>query len=118
MKLSDTPAVDVEVRVDAPPERVWKLATDLTRMGEWSPENMGGEWIDGANGPVVGARFRGKNQHPAVGQWETVAVVTEVDAPHCFAWIVGEPDNPSATWRFDLEPDGDGTRLRQHVTIG
>jgi uncharacterized protein YndB with AHSA1/START domain len=35
--------VSVSRDVSATPEEVWKLITDLPRMGEWSPENKGGE---------------------------------------------------------------------------
>ena len=34
------------------------------------------------------------------------------------AWHVSDPAQPSAQWRFELEPLGSGTRLRQHVTMG
>jgi hypothetical protein len=30
-------------------------------MGDLSPECVSCEWIDGATGPTVGARFRGRN---------------------------------------------------------
>jgi hypothetical protein len=33
-------------------------------MGELSPECRRCEWIAGATGPAVGARFKGTNQHP------------------------------------------------------
>ena len=35
-----------------------------------------------------------------------------------FGWVVGDPDHPSAAWRFTLEPDGDGTVLRQWMRMG
>ena len=35
-----------------------------------------------------------------------------------FAWVVGEPDNPSAQWRFTLEPTEGGTRVRQWMRMG
>jgi hypothetical protein len=31
---------------------------------------------------------------------------------------VGDPDNPSTTWRFTLEPVDGGTELRQWAQIG
>ena len=37
--------VSVERDIAAPPEKVWALISDMTRMGEWSPEARGGEWI-------------------------------------------------------------------------
>lgn len=48
--------------IAAAPERVWALVSDVTRTGEWSPENVGGTWLDGARGPAVRARFRGSNR--------------------------------------------------------
>ena len=53
MRMSDRPTVDVEIFVAASPTRVWKLVTNLDRMGQWSPEYQGGEWIDGAPGQEV-----------------------------------------------------------------
>jgi uncharacterized protein YndB with AHSA1/START domain len=115
MKFADSPQVDVDVYVDAPPEQVWGLVVDLTRMGEWSSENKGGEWVDGE--PALGTRFRGRNQREDFA-WETVSVVTQFDPPRCFEWKVGDPDNASATWRYELAPDGAGTRLKQTAVMG
>ena len=116
MKLSDAPSVEVETVVAAPVAVVWSLASDLPRMGEWSPENMGGHWE--SDGPGVGAQFRGRNRHEAIGEWETTAVVTEYEPPSRITWIVGSADVPSATWTFALESHGEDTRLRQKATIG
>ena len=50
----DLPGVEVEIFVDAPPQRVWELVTDIVLLGEWSPEYDGGEWLDSAAGPRGG----------------------------------------------------------------
>jgi hypothetical protein len=31
---------------------------------------------------------------------------------------VSDPSEPSASWRFELSPDGDGTLLRQSMRMG
>ena len=49
----------VTVHIDAPPEAVWALVSDVTQIGKYSPETFEAEWLDGATGPVVGAKFRG-----------------------------------------------------------
>ncbi len=54
--------VKVTKHINASPEAVWNLVTDLTRMGDWSPENKGGNWVKGATGPEVGAKFKGVNR--------------------------------------------------------
>src|SRR5688572_17616666 len=62
MRMSDRPTVDVCIHIEAPAARVWQLVTDIVLMGQWSPEYQGGEWLDGASGPTVGARFKGRNK--------------------------------------------------------
>ena len=46
------------LKIDAPPEKVWGLVSDITKMGEYSPEVIEAEWIDGATGPTVGAMYQ------------------------------------------------------------
>jgi carbon monoxide dehydrogenase subunit G len=47
----------VSIRIQAPPEQLWAMIADVTRVGEWSPETVSAEWVDGAAGPAVGAKF-------------------------------------------------------------
>ena len=37
--------VSVTTEIAAPVEQVWAMVSDLTRMGEWSPENEGATWL-------------------------------------------------------------------------
>jgi uncharacterized protein YndB with AHSA1/START domain len=48
-----TTPVSVSVEIKAPVAKVWAMITDLPRMGEWSPENQGGEWMKGATTAAV-----------------------------------------------------------------
>jgi uncharacterized protein YndB with AHSA1/START domain len=117
VKYADGPTTEVEAEVDAPVERVWALVTDIDLPARFSSEFQGARWLDG--GPALGARFVGRNQHPAAGTWETTCVVTVCTPHRTFEWAVGDPDFPSARWRFDLEPQaGGGTRLRQWMQMG
>jgi uncharacterized protein YndB with AHSA1/START domain len=100
---------EASVTIGADPERVWALITDITRMGEWSPENKGGRWARGATGPAEGARFVGFNAHGWV-RWRTHCRVVECAEPERFAFTVAEN---GMTWGWRLEPDGAGTRLTQ-----
>jgi Polyketide cyclase / dehydrase and lipid transport len=115
---ADCPAVAAEVYIEAPPGRVWDMVSDIFVMTGLSSELQEVAWLDGATGPAVGHRFTGRNAHPEVGEWETVSTITECDEPHRFAWAVGDPSRPSATWRFTLRPDGAGTRLEQWMQMG
>ena len=62
------------IDIAAPCDKVWGMVSDVTRMGQWSPETVSGEWLDGAGGPAVGARFRGRNKRR--GPWTTTSRVT------------------------------------------
>jgi hypothetical protein len=49
----------VTVHMNASPDDVFALVSDVTRIGRYSPETFEAEWIDGATEPKVGAKFRG-----------------------------------------------------------
>jgi uncharacterized protein YndB with AHSA1/START domain len=121
---ADCPTAAAEVYIEAPPERVWGMVSDIFLMPELSSELQAVAWLDGTpehqagDGPAVGRQFTGRNAHPAMGEWETVSTVTECDPPRRFAWAVGDPAHPGATWRFTLEPEGQGTRLEQWYQMG
>ncbi len=116
MKYADGPTVEVDVLVAAPIERVWALVCDIELPARFSGEFLGAEWLD--DGPAVGARFAGRNQHEAIGEWETTSFVARYDPPRAFEWAVTDLEQPSASWWFELVEEGDGTRVRQGMRMG
>jgi len=117
-RYADQPVVEVATWVDAPPERVWPLVSDVTSMPGLSNELQAAEWLDDVREPVVGARFRGRNQHPMLGEWETTSQVVECEQPAVFAWAVEGAGGTMATWRFRLDPKDGGTEVTQWVRMG
>ncbi len=117
MRYADSPTTEASVYVDAPPERVWPLVTDIALIAELSEELQEVEWLEGA-GPALGRTFRGRSAHPQVGEWETVSTVVEFDEGAAFAWAVMDTENPTATWRFTLTPTAGGTEVRQSARMG
>jgi uncharacterized protein YndB with AHSA1/START domain len=115
---ADAPTVAVHTRIEASPERVWALVSDIGLMAKLSRELQEVEWLDGVTGPGVGHRFVGRNAHEALGTWETTSTVIEYDEPRRFAWAVGDPGHPWSVWRFTLSPDGSGTVLEQWTQMG
>ena len=68
----------VTVHMSAPPDEVWALVSDVTRIGSYSPETFEAEWLDGATGPAVGAKFRGHVKRNGKGPvYWTECVVTD-----------------------------------------
>ena len=116
MRYADGPTAEAEVVIDAPVERVWALVTDIDLPARFSPEFVGGAWLD--EGPALAARFVGRNRHEALGEWETTSWVNRYEPLRSFGWAVSDPDEPSATWWFELEEDDAGVRLRQGARMG
>ena len=84
-------------RLSHPPERVWRAITEADELARWFPDTIEGEF-----GPAAEVRFPKFVEMglPSVGR------VTDFDPPRLLAYTWG----PS-TLRFELQPDGDGTRL-------
>jgi uncharacterized protein YndB with AHSA1/START domain len=108
----------VTVHMDAPPDRVWDLVSEVTRIGSYSPETFEAEWLDGATGPEVGARFRGHVKRNGKGPiyWTSCTVLASEPGRE-FAFGVGARDKPLNTWRYRLEPAGDGTDVTESFEL-
>jgi hypothetical protein len=78
---------EVSLHIDASPDSVYDLVTDVTRMGEWSPETTRCRWLDSATGPVVGARFKGTNRR-LMFRWSTKPRVVAANRGREFAFVV------------------------------
>jgi hypothetical protein len=100
------------------PDDVYAMASDVTRMGEWSPVCRACWWDDGA-GPRVGAWFTGRNE-TADRTWETRSQVVAAGASGAtgeggvpgreFAW---EVNDGRVRWGFRVDAEAGGTRLTQ-----
>ena len=118
-RYADSPTMEVSTEIDAPVAVVWALVADITTPARFSSELQTATWVPPADGPALGAWFRGRNEHAAIGTWETECLVGWYEAERVFGWHVGEPETASASWRFELEPlDGDRTRLTQWAQMG
>jgi len=108
----------VTVHMIAPPERIWELVSDVTKIGKYSPETFEAEWLDGASGPAVGAKFRGhvrrNGKFPIY--WTTCTVLASKPGQE-FGFGVGPADKPLNVWRYRLEPSGDGTDVTESFEL-
>ncbi|SDM43384.1 Polyketide cyclase / dehydrase and lipid transport [Streptomyces sp. cf386] len=116
-RYADKPTVEVHTWIAAPPAQVWKLVSDIELMPRMSPELQSVEWLDGS-GPALGARFVGRSKHEALGEWATTSHIVECEPPKRLAWAVEDPQYPTAIWRFTLEPQDEGTLLREWMQMG
>ena len=94
------PAVRLERVLPDPPSVVWRALTERAQLRSWFPCDVmvsGGRWETGA---AITFPFRDQIHATLTG------VVLEVDEPHALAFTWGDD-----TLRFELVPEGDGTRL-------
>lgn len=109
----------VTVHMAAPADRIWALVSDVTRIGEYSPETFEAEWLDGATGPAVGVRFRGHVKRNGKGPtyWST-CTITECEPERVFEFGVGTGGSTLNTWRYELAPvDGGGTDVTESFRL-
>ena len=104
--------VSVSREIAAPAERVWAMVSDLSRMGDWSPENDGGRWVgsDSDGSPSVGDGFRGRN-HRGRRAWKTNVTVIDVDAPRRFAFRLKIGALGGCDWIYEIEATEGGCRV-------
>jgi hypothetical protein len=102
----------VTTNINASPEAVYDLVADVRRMGEWSPECRSCEWIDGATGPEVGARFKGSNTH-GLARWSTKPKVAVADRGREFAFVVGHLGRDMTKWSYRFEPAANGAAVTE-----
>ena len=118
--ITEGPGVTVEVDVDAPPERVWSLVSDISIAAQFSEEFQGAGWAESFDTPELGAQFIGTNQHPKIGEWQTTSTITELVENERFGWAVGTDEvSAAARWRWEIdELHGHRCRLRHTVRLG
>ena len=100
----------VSRHMPGPPERLYELVSDVRRMGEWRPECLHCEWVDGAMGPVVGARFKGTSKRGLV-RWSTSPRIVTAEAGREFAFVTTHRGHDETRWTYRFVPEGGGTRV-------
>src|SRR4051794_41962735 len=76
------------VIIEATPEALYDLVSDITRTGEWSPVCTACWWDDAGEAGQGGARVIGHNELPE-RTWETRSQGTAAGRGRGVAWIVG-----------------------------
>ncbi len=105
-------SLHTEIEIDAPPEQVWSVLTDLDRYAAWNP------FITSASGVVaVGERLENHIEPPGGRAATFKPTVTEVEQAHVFEWL-GRPVLPGifdGRHRFELHPIAGGRTRFVHT---
>lgn len=98
---AERPTVQLERHLSDPPPVVWRALTEREQLRSWFPSDVvvsEGRWRPGA---AITFTFP-----PEVTDMTLNGEVLEVDEPNLLVFTWGEE-----TLRFELSPEGDGTRL-------
>jgi len=93
-------------------EDIYAAISDVTRMGEWSPECYACEWHEGFDGPRVGATFDGHNRN-GTREWTTQGKVTEAAPGRAFAFECSMRGFHYATWGYHIASADGGCRVTE-----
>ena len=109
---------EVSLYVDAPPAEVWALVSDVTRIGEFSPETFEARWTRGSTGPEAGAWFKGHVKRNGVGPtYWSPCQVTQCVPLEVFEFSVGTDDVTLNNWGYRMEPEGTGTKVTEYFRL-
>ena len=97
------------IDIDASPEQVWAVLTDLGSYHEWNPL-----FVEASGNVAEGQRIRLRSKHPANGRLMTVKPkIIALQAETELRWASSLPGLISGEHSFTLTATGHGTRLVQ-----
>ncbi|MFE3757751.1 SRPBCC family protein [Nocardia tengchongensis] len=97
----DTLAASGETNIEASPQLVYQLISEVDKASRWAVECVRNEWLGGADGPRVGAQFKGFNRR-GFFRWSTVATITDAEPGRRFAFDVVSSGVPISRWSYEL----------------
>lgn len=99
---------EVRLRIQAAPELLYDLVSDVPRTPQWSPEVISCHWLDGADRAVPGARFTARSKRRWFA-WSNKPVVVTAERGSEFAFTRTEPGGGTIRWSYRFEPGPDAT---------
>ncbi len=106
-------SAQAEVRIDADPQAVYALITDLSTLAACAEEAAAMKWVNG-DAARSGAVFKGMNRN-GIRRWTTKCTVTDAEPGSSFAFDVGYFGIPVAHWRYDIARTDGGCRVTERM---
>ena len=113
-------AVEETIEIQASANDLFSMVADIERMGDWSPENIGGHWLGRATEAVVGAQFRGDNRRGLRGpdpagpmRWHTICTIADVEPGRRFSFTVVMLGLELSEWSYSFEETSGGCRVTE-----
>ena len=105
------PCVSATVAIDARPELVYSLITDLPTLASLAEEAVAMQWCKG-NAVAPGAVFTGDNENGS-RSWTTKCKVTDAEPGRRFAFDVRHTIVPVARWQYDIVATDGGCEVTE-----
>ena len=101
--------VETTIDLPSPPEEVFAVVMDPLELENWVTAHDSVK--DVPEGDLAeGSTFKQKLKVAGIG-FGVTWTVTEIDAPHLAVWEGKGPAGSKAHCRYELQPDGGGTRF-------
>lgn len=101
------PLIETSTDIEATPEKVWSIVSDLARMGEWSPQCR--KVIVRGGRTRLGAKTINVNKRGLL-VWPTTATVTRFEPDRQIAYRITEN---RTEWGFEITPTDRGVTLTE-----
>lgn len=105
------PSVTATLQIDASPDAVYRLITDLPTLASLAEEAVAMEWRKG-DAVRPGAVFTGHNENGS-RRWSTKCTVTDAEPERVFAFDVRHTVIPIARWQYDIVAADGGCRVTE-----
>jgi hypothetical protein len=111
MSETSAPSATGTVHIQAAPESVYALITDLTALADCAEETVAMQWRKG-DAATPGAKFSGANRNGS-HSWNTTCTVVAAEPGRRFAFDVRSAIIPVARWAYEITPADGGCQVTE-----
>lgn len=111
MTETSAPSARGTVHIDAAPETVYALITNLSALTDCAEETVAMHWRKG-DSARPGAKFSGANRNGS-HSWNTSCTVTDAEPARLFAFDVRASMLPVSRWSYEITPTDGGCQVTE-----